>query len=314
MTKACDLTEATEKIKPVFENVPEKLREFASRTMDVLEAKAKVSFSSLMELSMKDMTDWKNGKKNKKNPINPLNMDLRKEHENDNIPLALNWVVKLLKGVIEKLDEQGDILRVHNEVLANPDDALDVSNHDMDALKKENDKLKNEIDETRQRGMKGNLIVSCPVKNGQTLAVHGEVTEGVNKRLETDAEMIVRLINEKSKVKFPMEDIVACHPIGNSDKHTFVIRVSNRKPGSAWDRLIAAMKKATNMDKRVNIYINFQLTQNRAALAKIVRRAKAEGKVAGYSVDQNGRIKIKTNGGTRYETVNSVEHLNSFIK
>ena len=208
MTKACDLTEATEKIKPVFENVPEKLREFASRTMDVLEAKAKVSFSSLMELSMKDMTDWKNGKKNKKNPINPLNMDLRKEHENDNIPLALNWVVKLLKGVIEKLDEQGDILRVHNEVLANPDDALDVSNHDMDALKKENDKLKNEIDETRQRGMKGNLIVSCPVKNGQTLAVHGEVTEGVNKRLETDAEMIVRLINEKSQVKFPMEGLV----------------------------------------------------------------------------------------------------------
>ena len=41
---------------------------------------------------------------------------------------------------------------------------------------------------------------------------------------------------------------------------------------------------------------------------------KAEGKVAGYSVDQNGRIKIKTNGGTRYETINSVDHLNSFIK
>ena len=68
------------------------------------------------------------------------------------------------------------------------------------------------------------------------------------------------------------------------------------------------------MDKRVNVYINFQLTQNRVALAKIVRKAKAEGKVAGYSVDQNGRMKIKTNGGTRYETVNSLEHLNSFIK
>ena len=109
MTKAYDLTEATEKIKPVFENVPEKLTQFASKTMNVLEAKAKVSFCALKELNMKEMKDWKKSKSNKNNPLN-----LDSKNENENIPLTLNWIVKLLKGVIEKLDEQADIIRVQS--------------------------------------------------------------------------------------------------------------------------------------------------------------------------------------------------------
>ena len=120
--------------------------------------------------------------------------------------------------------------------------------------------------------MKGNLIVSCPAKNGTTKAVHEEVTEGANKRLESDTEMVVRLINEKAQVKFPLQDVMACHPMGDSDKNMYVIRVIIRKPGSAWDSLVAAMRKASNMDRKVHMYINFQLTQERAALTKAVRK------------------------------------------
>ena len=68
------------------------------------------------------------------------------------------------------------------------------------------------------------------------------------------------------------------------------------------------------MDKTVNVYLNFQLTENRAALAKSVRMARSEGRIAGYSVDQKGKIKIKKIGGARYDTtVKSVEQLNSLI-
>ena len=310
MITAFDITEATDMVRPVFENVPEKLRNFASKTIDVVGAKANLSLSSLKELSTKEWKDWKNSKTNKKNP---LNLDMKKDQENSNVPLALNWVVKLLKDVIDKLNEHGDIIRVHTEVLANPEEALNIAKNDLDALKLENEKLKVEIDETRQRGMKGNIVVSSPMKNGQTKAVHQEVPEGVNKRLETDTEMVIRLINEKAQVQIPLDDVVACHPMGDQDKHTYVIRVLNRKPGSAWYRLTAAMMKATNMDRKVNVYLNFQLTQKRAALAKEVRKARTDGKVAAYSVDQNGKIKVKTNGGTRYETVTSVENLNRVI-
>ena len=242
---------------------------------------------------------------------NPLNLD--NDEENRNIPMALNWIVKLLKGVIEKLEEHGNIIRVHNDALANPE-AVDVAKHsELEALKNENEKLRKEIDKTRQRGMKGNILVSCPKKDGLTRAVHNEVGEGNNKRLENDTEMIVRLIHEKTNVRVPVSDVVACHPMGQSDKHTYVVRIVNRSPGSAWESLTASMMKATNMDKAVKVYLNFQLTERRAALAKAVRKAKAEDKIAGYSVDRNGKIKIKEKGDTRYNPVLSEEHLNSII-
>ena len=47
MSKAADLTDSTQKVKPLFENVPNKLRDFASRTMNVLGATANISFAEL---------------------------------------------------------------------------------------------------------------------------------------------------------------------------------------------------------------------------------------------------------------------------
>ena len=88
----------------------------------------------------------------------------------------------------------------------------------------------------------------------------------------------------------------------------------NRKPGSAWDDLTAAMMKSSNMDKRVPVFLNFQLTEKRAALAKAVRKAKSEERIAGYSVDQNGKIKIKKVGEKKkYEVINSEEELHSYL-
>ena len=292
MSKASEVTDSTQKVKPLFENVPNKLRDFASKTMNVLGATAKVSFTSLKELNVKEMKDMTK----RTSKANPLKLD--NDEENRNIPMALNWIVKLLKGVIEKLEEHGNIIRVHNDALANPE-AVDVAKHsELEALKNENEKLRKEIDETRQRGMKGNILVSCPKKDGLTRAVHNEVGEGNNKRLENDTEMIVRLIHEKTNVRVPVSDVV---------------RIVNRSPGSAWESLTASMMKATNMDKAVKVYLNFQLTERRAALAKAVRKAKAEDKIAGYSVDRNGKIKIKEKGDTRYNPVLSEEHLNSII-
>ena len=227
--------------------------------------------------------------------------------------MALNWVIKLMKSIIVKVEEQGDIIRVHNEILANPDVAIDVAKKELDTLKEENEKLKSEIDETRQRGMKGNIIVTCPARDGVTKAVHNEITVNGMKRLENDTEMIIRLINEKSGVRIPISDVAACHPIGKEEKHTFVIKVTNRNPGSAWEGLVAAMMKASNMERTVPVYLNFQLTERRADLAKSVRKAKSERRVAGYSVDQNGKIKIKKNGGARYVPVRSVEQLSDMI-
>ena len=55
------------------------------------------------------------------------------------------------------------------------------------------------------------------------------------------------------------------------------------------------------------------LTFSCAALAKAVRKAKSDGNIAGYSVDQNGKIKIEKNGTHTYKAVNSVENMNGML-
>ena len=75
------------------------------------------------------------------------------------------------------------------------------------------------------------------------------------------------------------------------------------------------MMKASSMDKQKNVFINYQLTKNRAALAKLVRQAKTDGKILAYSVDQNGKVKIKKIGSTKeYTTVTTKENLNGMLQ
>ena len=99
--------------------------------MNVLEATAKLSFSSLNELNMAGMSTRISKK-------NPFNLNLEEGQADTNLPLAVNWIVKLLKKVIEKVDEQGDIIRVQTEVLANHEELIDVPRHEA-----ENERLKN---------------------------------------------------------------------------------------------------------------------------------------------------------------------------
>ena len=55
---------------------------------------------------------------------------------------------------------------MHTEVLAKPKEALLVAKEEeIEKLQNEIQELTKEVDETRQRGIKGNLIVSSP-ENG----------------------------------------------------------------------------------------------------------------------------------------------------
>ena len=302
MTLAKDLTEKSKEVLPVFENVRGKLKEVAAKTVNVVEAKAKVSIDSLKNITFTRRD-------------NPLDLD--EANPDKNISLVINWIVQLLKSVLEKLDEHGDLIRVHTEALADPKVVLDVAKSDeIDTLKDVNEKLRVDLDETRQRGMKGNILVSSPSKPGKETSLKHKVdlVDGIQVT-ESDTDMVLRLIFEKTTVTIPKEDVIACHPMGRREKNTYIITIINRKPGSAWERLTACMMKASNMVKEKNVYINFQLTKDRAALAKDVRKAKTDGRIGGYSVDQNGRIKIKKlDGDKQYKKVTSVAEMNGMLE
>ena len=42
----------------------------------------------------------------------------------NNIVIIINWIVNALKHILEKIDEQGDIITLHTEALADPNAAI----------------------------------------------------------------------------------------------------------------------------------------------------------------------------------------------
>ena len=130
---------------------------------------------------------------------------------------------------------------------------------------------------------------------------------------EADIDMVLRLVEEKTLVAIPKEDVIACYPMGKREKNTFIITGNNRKPGSAWERLTAAMMKSSTMTKECNVFVNFQLTKERGALAKVVRSAKTAGRISNYIIDQNGKIEIKKGDAKEYIPVTSEEHMNGML-
>ena len=257
---AKNLTEKSKDILPVFVKVQGKLKDIATETMKAMDANAKVSINSL-----------KNAIYTRNFP-DPEIVDVKEEPEKT-FPFVINWIVHLLKDVLEKLDEHGDILRVHSEALVDPKVVIDVvKSEEIDAIKEVNEKLRVDLDETRQRGMKGNIIVSSPVRGTNPTCMTPQQRTGQGEKgMESDTEMVLRLIKEKTNITIPIEDVYACHPMGKREKNTYVVRILNRKPGSGWEALTACMMKASSMDKQKNVFINYQLTKNRAALDKLVR-------------------------------------------
>jgi len=145
-----------------------------------------------------------------------------------------------------------------------------------------------ECDEIKQRSLKGNLILSSPsipAKNIKSLIKTDEVLAQENKSV---LEHSLDLIHSKYGVRVPIQDIQALHKLPNS---TILIRIWNRKEGSAWSHLINAIKTGEN--RSVNIYLNFQLTQRRSNLVYHLRQFKKTSMIAKFYTDENGAISLK---------------------
>ena len=288
-------------LKPVFSEVPAVLKNFAAKVTDkVNQLKAKLTFDFLdedKELRSKGLGD----------------------DNNKNIVTITNWMVSAVKQLIDSVEQQGEIITVHTEALAKPHDALLVAKNDeIKKLQSEVQELTKEVDETRQRGIKGNLIISSPENGrGGTLAT----PKTVGGKVESNTDMVIRLIQQKTGVVVEKKDIIACHPMGKKkESHAFVIRLASRQEGSAWEILTEGMRTGKNAStnenfSKDNVYINYQLTNKRGKLAMAIRKAKSAETIHKYYINQNGVIKVKKTSAKedKYIEVTSEAHLNSII-
>jgi len=182
-----------------------------------------------------------------------------------------------------------------------------VKNTNTSVLEKRIRVQDDELDENRQRSLKGNLIISslsytnqpkpCLIKNDDQLK-------------EEDLSLtnhIISIVKEKYDVILPPEDIQACHRLptklknGQSANMAVVLRVWNRKEGSAWSQICDKIKSGVNIE--LNVYLNFQLTRQRSSLLHAVRQLKKEKKVSKFYVDENAKIQIKVKENDRKLTL-----------
>ena len=246
----------------------------------------------------------------------------------------VNKLVKLFTKMIQKISDHAKAIKFNREVIEDVSKEVNSlqekekeKSENMDKLKAECLKLKETLikaeehsDEIQQRSMKGNLIVSSPNRDQKPSILNKkERIFGNVSRMEDDTEMIIRLIKEKTGVEFLVGDISACHILKKQGADSsFILRVVNRRPGSAWEVLSAGLLTGRNFESGknftdANVYVNFQLTKRRGALSKKVREAKYDKGVNKYGTDQNGRITVKVNPDSPWVEVTSPTHLEQLI-
>ena len=257
-------------------------------------------------------------------------LDLENGGKADKAAGIVNRLVKYVNKVILKVKEHAKLIKFNREmteVVKVEIDDMKKKVADVEKLKQEHEEIKVKLektelycDEIQQRSMKGNLIISSPNTKGKSsLMVRREKMIGNDVRMENDAELMIRLIKEKTGVELLLSDVSACHALNKQGANaTYIIRVMNRRPGSSWEVLSAGLLTGKNSATGegftdANVFINFQLTRRRGELAKKVREAKFSKGIIKYGTDQNGRITVRVNATSPWMEVTSIDHLAHLI-
>ena len=158
----------------------------------------------------------------------------------------------------------------------------------MNTLESRFRKQEDELDETKQRNMKGNILVTSLPNKTKGKVVLIKTSAQLKEEKETLTTHIISLVKDKFGVVLPAEDITACHHL---PKGGVVLRIHNRKEGSAWETMIRKMKEGVGQE--MNVFFNFQLTKRRSNLLYEVRQLKKAKSISQFYTDENGHIKIR---------------------
>ena len=256
--------------------------------------------------------------------------NLKEEEGGSWVNSILAWLMEVASALIKNASVQSHLIKAQQHEVnlkAEAEELLDTKQK-LTCLELKVDGLERDCDEARQRGLKGNLIISSPnTANKPTVLRPLKVKDSVTKeeRNENHLEVCIRAIQEKTGVLVPKEDVYACHPISKRGTETdiiFVICFSNRMTGSAWDSISSGLVSGKNSKGEsftsANLYISFQLTPKRAAMVKVARQSLGwRGGLARVRVDANGKVSVKTNSDTHNWTVvsnSNPEYLTNLIK
>ena len=239
----------------------------------------------------------------------------RKSSKARNSSLSLSKVTEAIAKLEQQLKPYDDF----DKKLADAFNLLstavkEISNHlqNEENLKRD---LEDERDDHKQKSLKGKLVITSP-KKGTDLV-------GNSDSYKDEEEVIkatIDLAKKKYKVEIPENEISSCYAL---KKGGIVLGLWHFGRGSAFQRLVTAIKSNKDVDKDVNVYFNFMLTKKRNTLLYNVRELKRKegSKIRKFYTDENGGITVLTTEGEKEKitfswdsrrTINEAELWNKF--
>ena len=158
--------------------------------------------------------------------------------------------------------------------------------------------LEDSGDLQQQKALKGKFMISAPRKK-DSIASEAKLKEE-NKSLP---KYVTELVYNKLGQTLKEDEIVSCH---HTTTGSIMFRLANFKPGSGYQRVVAAIKGGAGKDVP-DLFINFALTRRRAALLYEVRQLKKATKIPRFLSDADGSITLVLKDGTKMRVTNYID-------
>ena len=142
-----------------------------------------------------------------------------------------------------------------------------------------------EMDEIKQRSLKGNLILSSktfPERKLTSVILSDQELKSRNLSL---VDHVLQLVHQKYGVRIPKDEVQACHRLPNG---SIILRLWKRTEDAAWSPLIKSIKEGGKggPSPNLNLFLNFHLTHRRNELVYELRQLKKDGKISKFYTDE----------------------------
>ena len=227
--------------------------------------------------------------------------------DQENVSSVLKTLLMLMLKLVEnqistkQIEEMQKDKKLTEEKVSKQEEKIKIQEKKLQDQEAKIRAQSDNLDEINQRNLKGNLILTSPQQGGKQSLLKSPDT--LDKEGKTVVQHTIDLIKTKYGVEIPQEDIQACHHLPNSggqkkpdskpEHKAILIRIWNRKQGSAWSLLVNKILQGGNSS--VNLYANFHLTAQRNSLLYHLRQLKKANKIYKFYTSENGGISYRTN-------------------
>ena len=151
--------------------------------------------------------------------------------------------------------------------------------------------LESDADTTSQKLKTGSLILTQP-QEGKIIRKKEEL-EASGTSVASHASQVIQA---KTGVKIEESDLKAAQFLPNGNVQ---VKFSDVKEGSKFKQVVEKIKMPLPDEKKVPVYLNFDLTKKRSALLYEVRQLKKQKKISRYFTDFDGTISIIKEEGSK---------------